>query len=304
MKNIFITGSCGFLFSNFIRKVIYYKLDYKISSLDVISNSHILNNVFENKNHSFYIGSCADKHLLNIIFLSEKPDVIVHGAFDSNSIENNFMQTFSLLEKCKEHNIKKFVYISSDEVYGSNKEICFNELSVLNAINNLSLSKINCEELVKNYCKLNNISYCIVRCSNFFGPRQNKKNIFVDSIYKFKNNQTVTLENFGKNTRDYGYVVDAVNGILKILENWKNNETYNLTRGFELTELDILNEISEIMGSDKSLIKVNSNSNDYIRIISTNHKLKSLGWEPEVSLKDGLKNFVQWYLNNNWWFND
>lgn len=298
---IFITGSCGFLFSNFIRKSIHYKLGYKITSIDMIKSSHILNNVFQNKDHSFFIGSCSDKHLIDILFVSDKPDIVIHSATNNDSIEDSITQTISLLEKCKQHDVKRFIFISSDKVYGSNKEICFNECSLLNPITNIGISKSVSEKFVEQYCKLHKIDYNIVRVSNFFGPRQNKNNLMVDALHKLKNNKEVVLNS--NNIGDWGYVVDAVNGLIKVIDSGRNNEIYNLARGEEMSELEIITKLCDKLQANKSLIKLN-NASDYTRIIPTCHKLKSLGWEPEIKIDDGIHLFCEWYLNNNWWFNN
>lgn len=304
MKKIFITGSCGFLMSNFIRKAIHFKLDYRVSSVDIISKNHILNNVFQNKNHSFNIGSCSDKHLMNVLFMVDKPDIIIHGAFADDSIEDNINQTVSLLERCKHHKINKFIFLSSDEVYGSSKD-SLNENSELLPITDIGVTKSVCENFIKQYCKLYNIDYTIIRVSNFFGPRQNKKSFIVDSFNKLKNNKEVVLQNNGKNIKDWGHVVDAVNGLIKIIDNGKSNEVYNLSRNMFLSELEILTEFCDVLDFDKNLIKIcKSSYDDYTCNMPNNDKLKSLGWEHEISLKESIEYFSKWYLDNNWWFND
>jgi len=289
MKKIFITGSCGFLFSNFIRKSIFQKLDYNISSIDSISNN-ILSNVYQNKNHSFYIGNCSDDHLLNIIFLSDNPDIIIHGAFDSN-LSKNLEITTKLLERSKN---KKFIYISSDEVYGQSNSF-LNENSTLNPSSSEGISKLLCENLVKDYCKINKINYNIIRVSNYFGPRQSKNSELLKAFQCFTSNQKYfQTENKISN---YGYVADAVNGIVQIIDSNLTNEVFNLS-GDAHSFHDVLTELEKIL-EVKDLVVQSNNTN---KIILDNSKLKSIGWQPEFNLSSGLTSFAQWYLNNKWWF--
>jgi dTDP-glucose 4,6-dehydratase len=294
MKKLLITGSCGFLFSNFIRKVIYNKLEYSIFSIDSISNN-ILSNIYQNKNHSFYIGNCDNSHLLNIIMMSDKPDILIHGAFDS-TISKNIEITSKLLECAKNNKVERFIYISSDEVYGS-KCFSFDEnYKELNPVTEVGLSKLLCENFVKEYCRRNNINYTIVRVGQFFGPRQSKEEFLVKNFKELNNSELILNTN---NVYSYGYVTDAVNGLLKIIELDGLNQIYNLSGGINISQKEILEELALVL--DKKVeIKDNSTNNFKFKIES--FKLKDSGWTPEFDLKNSLDLFSQWYLNNNWWF--
>lgn len=290
-NKIFITGSCGFLFSNFIRKVIYNKLNYKIFSIDCISNN-VLNNVYQNKNHSFYIGNCNDNHLLDIIFLSDNPDIIIHGAFENN-LAKDLEITAKLLEKSKG---KRFIFISSSDVYGfSNNKLT--EDSDLAPESNEGINKLLCENLVIDYCTIHKIDYNIIRVGKIFGPRQSKSNLFVNAINNFKNKNTIEL-NYN-NTYSFGYVSDAVNGVLKVLDSGKNTEIYNLG-SFSASEFDVLCSIQNKLNLEEELI-IQNNTNKKSCIINCD-KLNNIGWSVEQNLEDSVSMFTQWYLNNNWWF--
>jgi len=294
MKKILITGSCGFLFSNFIRKVIFNKLDYSIFSIDSINNN-ILNNVYQNKNHSFYIGNCNDIHLLNIIMMSDNPEIIIHGAFDT-TISKNIEITSKLLEASK-NKIKRFIYISSDLVYGD-KSFNFDELHATNPITEEGLSKLLCENFVKEYCTRNNINYTIVRVGQFFGPRQNKNSLLVNKFFEIQNTEPELKTN---NVYSFGYVTDAVNGLIKIVDSDTLNQTYNLSGNINVSELELTQSLLSVLNKDKKIKDLSGNALTQKCTLNCN-KLKTLGWEPEFNLNDSIELFSQWYLNNNWWF--
>lgn len=290
-KKIFITGSCGFLFSNFIRKAIFNKLNYNIYSIDYISNN-LLSNVYQNKNHSFYIGNCNDEHLLDIIFLSDEPGIIIHGAFENN-IAKDLEITTKLLERSKG---KKFIFISSSDVYGYSNT-SFNENSELAPESNEGINKLLCENLVIDYCTIHKIDYNIIRVGKIIGPRQNKNTLLVNAVNSFKNKNVIEL-NYNYHY-SFGYVSDAVNGILKVIDSGTNAEIYNVG-SFAASEFDMLFEIQKKLNIEDELI-IQKDTNKKSCIINCN-KLNSIGWNIEQNLEDSISLFTQWYLNNNWWF--
>ena len=162
MKKILITGTGGFIFSNFIRKAVFEKHPYNFISVDKVTKTSVLNNIYQNKHHTFYFGDVADTHFINTLFEYEKPDIVIHGAAESSVdaslkdpnvfIKSNVLGTQVIVNACVKWNVERLIYVSTDEVYGqlkSESEPSWTENSPLDPRNPYSASKAAGELVVK-----------------------------------------------------------------------------------------------------------------------------------------------------------
>jgi len=317
-KKCLVTGSVGFIFSNFVRKVIHQKEPFTFASIDKISNRTALNSIYLNKDHEFYIADITDAHCLDVIFDYEKPNIVIHGAASSHVdaslkdpnefINNNILGTQNIINSCIKHKVDKLIYISTDEIYGhqtSEKEPPFTEEAPLNPRNPYSASKAAGELLVKAANQSFGLKYNITRSSNNYGRRQTSDKFIPKVIKCILNDEKIPVYGQGLQMRDWIHVEDNCSAILSIMKNGKNNEIYNISANQELTNIELVQRICNIMGKGHSLISyVEDRPGHDFRYSIDSSKLKNLGWAPKTNLKDGLAEVVEWYvLNKNWAFN-
>ncbi len=309
---VLVTGSIGFIFSNFIRKSLYEKHPYTFASVDKIVRKQYMNSVYANKNHQFYIGDITDKHFMDCVFQLEQPDIVVHGAAETfvddsitdpyKFITSNVVGTQVIVDACRKHQVKRLVYISTDEVYGqlkSESDASWTEESPISPRNPYSASKASGELIVKAASETFGLNYNITRSSNNYGPRQTPEKLIPKVIKSILDNQPITVYGEGLQVRDWTHVFDNCAGILKILESGVMNETYNISANQEFTNLEVIYEICKVMGKGTELIKfVPDRLGHDFRYSIDSSKLKSLGWVPGIKFKNGIVQAVEWYLDN------
>lgn len=313
-KKVLVTGSGGFIFSNFIRNAIYQKLPYVFISIDKVKQSSVLNNIYTNKNHTFYIGDCADDHFINVVFEYEKPDIVIHGAAESfvddslkepnKFIHSNVLGTQVMVNAAVKWGVEKFIYISTDEVYGqleSAADPLWTEDAKLKPRNPYSASKAAGEFVVQAAASSYGLKYCITRSSNNYGPRQTPEKFIPKIIKCITENNKIPVYGQGMQIRDWLHVGDNCAAIVKIMESGEDKEIYNISSHQEFTNIEVVNEISKVMGHGLELVEFVKDrpGHDFRYGIDTT-KIKKLGWEPNFKFKPGLAQTVQWYLNNNW----
>ncbi len=313
---ILVTGSCGFIFSNFLRKVVYEKKPYQLISIDRVNFSSV-NSMYWNKNHTFYVADIRDQHIIDTIFKLEKPDVVIHGAaetfVDSSLIDPNSFVTTNVLgtqvisNACVKNDVKKLIYISTDEVYGqlkSEEDLSWTEDSVLNPRNPYAATKASGEFIVKAAHESFGLNYNITRCSNNYGPRQNTEKLIPKTIKCILNGQKIPIYGKGLQIRDWTYVYDNCQAIFSILENGVDNEVYNISSNQELTNVEIIQNICNALGKGHDLMSFiedpRKNAHDF-RYSVDSSKIRSLGWKPSFKLKDGINQTIDWYINNQWY---
>lgn len=313
---ILITGTGGFIFSNFIRQVFHKKQNYNIVSIDKVRKSHALHNVYINKNHQFYIGDICDEHFINVIFEVERPDIVIHGAAESfvdSSIKkatpfvtSNVLGTQVIIDACKKWDVKRLVYISTDEVYGhinDDSTPAWTEESPINPRNPYSASKAAGELLVKAAHETHGLEYQITRSCNNYGPWQDPEKFLPKMIKNILNNEKVPVYGDGMNVRDWMHVYDNCSAILKIIQDGEPNSVYNISAGQELPNLEVFQRLCNTMDKGHDLIEfVKDRPGHDFRYSINSDKLKSLGWSPEFKFNDGIAKTAQWYLNNQWFF--
>lgn len=319
-KKLLITGSCGFIFSNFVRKFIFSKGKvgddvYSVVSVDMVQKN--ISSIYQNKSHTFYVGDIRDQHLMDVIFSFEKPDVVIHGAAetfvdsslkDPNSfVSSNVLGTQTVINCCVKYNVEKLIYISTDEVYGqltNENDAAWTETSPLNPRNPYSASKAAGELLVQAAHHSHGLTYNITRSANNYGPRQNPEKLIPKAIKNILKDRPIPIYGQGLQMRDWTHVYDNCSGLITVLGQGKPNEIYNISANQEFTNIEVINEICKCMGKGHELIQFiedpRGTGHDFRYAIDSS-KLKDLGWKPNIKLKKDLKEqCVQWYMDNQW----
>lgn len=313
MKKVLITGSCGFIFSNFIRKVLYEKQPYQFISVDRVSGDG--NSLYTHKNHTFYPADIRDQHIMDKIFQYERPDIVIHGAAetfvdtsltDPNSfVTSNVLGTQVIINACIKHKVERLIYISTDEVYGqlsSESDAPWTEDSPLNPRNPYSATKAAGEMLVKAAHESFGLIYNITRSSNNYGPRQTSEKLIPKTIKCILNDQKIPLYGQGLQIRDWTHVFDNCAGVITVLNKGEPNETYNISASQEFPNIEVIQKICNAMGKGHDLISFVEDprkGHDFRYSISSD-KLKALGWNPTYKFKDGIIDTVEWYNINKW----
>jgi dTDP-glucose 4,6-dehydratase len=313
-KKILITGSCGFILGSLVRKIVYEKHPYNVISMDRV-NFNTINSMYWNENHTFHVADIRDQHIVDVIFQFEKPDIVVHGAAetfvdsslsDPNSfVTSNVLGNQVIIIACVKHNVKKLLYISTDEVYGqltSENDMPWTEESPLNPRNPYSATKAAGEMLVKAAHESYGLTYNITRSSNNYGPRQTPEKLIPKTIKCILNNEKIPVYGQGLQIRDWTHVYDNCSAILSILEKGKDNEVYNISANQELPNIEVIQKICNTMNKGHDLIshiKDPRKGHDFRYSIDTT-KIQQLGWKPSFKFKDGIIETVEWYTTNKW----
>jgi dTDP-glucose 4,6-dehydratase len=316
MKTILITGSTGFIMSNFIRRLVYesskdrVKYPYKIVSLDKVSGSS--NALYINKNHTFHIADIRDAHVMDVIFQYERPDIVVHAAasthvddslVDPNSfITNNILGTQNIINSCLKHDIEKLILTSTDEIYGhltNELDPPWTEESPMNPRNPYSASKAASELLVKAAHASHGLIYNITRSSNNYGPRQTPDKLVPKVIKCILNDQKIPIYGQGLQIRDWTHVFDNCSALLTIITQGAPNQVYNISANQEIPNIEVVQSICNAMNKGHSLMSfVTDRKGHDFRYSIDSSKIRQLGWKPSFKFKDGIVETVDWFLSN------
>jgi len=313
IMNLLVTGGAGFIGSNFIRHILN-KYDYKITNLDKLTYAGNLDNlrdIEKNENYIFIKGDICNKELVEKLMKNQ--DIVVHFAAEthvdrsikdpSEFIETDVKGTFILLEAARKNNIKKFIHISTDEVYGQIEKGSFKETDILNPRNPYSASKAGADRLAYSFYCTYNMPVIITRSSNNYGPYQYPEKVMPLFITNLIENKKVPLYGDGLNVRDWIYVRDNVEAIDFIIHNGKLGEVYNIGGGNELTNLEMTEIILKEMNKDGSYIEFVKDRLGHDRRYSLDcNKIHSLGWKPRFNFNNAIKETINWYRNNEWWW--
>jgi len=311
---ILVTGGCGFIGSNFIRHMLNKYQDHSIINLDKLTyagNPDNLKDIEKNSNYSFVRGDICDNAVVDKVM--QKVDTVIHFAAESHVdrsiddasafVRTNVLGTFVLLDSALKNNIKRFVHVSTDEVYGSISKGSFKETDILTPSSPYSSSKAGSDLLAQSYYITHGMPVIITRCTNNFGPYQYPEKLIPLFITNLIENKKVPVYGTGKNVRDWIYVEDHCKAIDFVLHEGKNGEIYNIGGGAEKTNLEITETILEILGKDDSMVKyVKDRPGHDLRYSLDCTKLRRLGWAPEQEFDDALYDTVRWYVENRWWW--
>jgi len=313
-ENILVTGGAGFIGSNFIRYVLNKNPNYRIINLDKLTYAGNLNNlrgIEKNKNYTFVRGDICDKKTVEK--LAKNCGIIINFAaethvdrsiMDAGSfVKTDVFGTYVLLNAAKKFGIKRFIQISTDEVYGSIDKGSFKETNNLNPSSPYSASKASADMLVMAYHTTFNLPVIITRSSNNFGPFQYPEKIIPFFILRALNDKFLPLYGDGTNVRDWLFVLDNCEAIDLVLNEGGNGEIYNIGSGNEITNKELSSLILKELNKPISLIKFVKDRPGHDKRYSLNcNKIRNLGWKPRHEFLDALKKTIQWYKDNEWWW--
>jgi len=322
MKRFIVTGGYGFIGSNLIRLLI--KKKFKVLNIDNMSYSaqkYNLNGISK-KNYSFKKMDINNKKEVLKVLKSFKPDGIFNLAADThvdrsiddsfNFIKNNILGVFNLLEAIKTNKKKiRLVHISTDEVYGDilgNKRS--DEKHPYIPSSPYSASKASSDHLVYSYVRTHKIDAVISNCSNNYGPRQFPEKLIPKMIYNMLNNKPLTIYAKGKNSREWIYVDDHCEALIKLFFKGKSGEKYNIGSGINCSNIYIIKRILQSFRNKK--IKIGKKvkikfvkdrpGHDFRYALNSNKIKIKLNWKPKVKLSNGISRTVDWYLSNQKFF--
>jgi dTDP-glucose 4,6-dehydratase len=316
---ILVTGGAGFIGSNFVRMALTDKFpDFKVDELVVLDlltyagDEDNLAPIATDKRYKFVKGDIRDLELAKK--LMSQSDYVVHFAAESHvdrSIEGgsefvstNVMGTQVLLDAARNSNIKRFLHVSTDEVYGSISEGSWPEDHPLLPNSPYSASKAGSDLLVRAYNRTHKLDTVITRCSNNYGQYQFPEKVMPLFITNIIEGKKVPLYGNGLNVRDWLHVDDHCRGIALALTKGKSGEVYNIGGGTELTNVELTHKILDAMGVGKEFIQpVEDRKGHDLRYSVDITKINTqLGYSPQVNFEEGLAQTINWYKNNEaWW---
>jgi len=335
MKTFFVTGGAGFIGGNFIlnlmktgqAKVINYdKLTYA-GNLDTLAS------IKDDDNYEFIQGDICDRETLSNLFESYEIDCIVHFAAESHVdrsidapgefIQTNIVGTFELLEAARwfvaaknlDRKHFRFLHVSTDEVYGSLGDTgLFTEKTPYSPNSPYAASKASSDHLVRSYHKTFGLPALTTNCSNNYGPYQFPEKLLPLMIHNALAGKPLPVYGDGKQIRDWLYVEDHCNAILKVLEKGEVGQVYNIGGHNEKTNLEVVHALCKILDEmvpesphrpHKNLIQYVTDRPGHDRryAIDASKIQNQLGWKPQESFETGLRKTVRWYLDNQSWTN-
>lgn len=317
--NILVTGGCGFIGTNFI----YFMLNesqHTLINLDKLTYAGNLENLksveerYSGTRYFFEHGDICDADLVPELLRKYSIDVIVNFAAESHVdrsinepgmfIQSNTQGTYNLLESSRQVGIKKFIQISTDEVYGSlGPQGSFKEDSPLAPNSPYAASKASADLLCRAFFKTYDFPVTITRCSNNYGPFQFPEKLVPLTFLRARENQGIPVYGQGENIRDWIYVSDHCRGIKLCIEKAGPGSIYNFGGNAEYKNLQVIKKILDIMGKSHKLIKFVQDrpGHDLRYAMDFTLAKEELGFEPSVKFSEGLELTINWYLNNNKW---
>lgn len=315
-RNILVTGGSGFIGSNFILYWLKkYPNDhiYNLDALTYAGNPDNLISVASSNHYTFVHGNIEELTLLDLL-KDEGIQYVVHFAAESHVdrsildpftfIQTNIAGTGCLLQIARQLRIKKFVHISTDEVYGSLGETgYFTESSPLMPNSPYAASKASSDMLVRSYHQTYGLPTLITRCSNNYGPRQFPEKLIPTIITKAMSDEAIPIYGDGKQIRDWLHVEDHCKAIDAVFHQGMPGEVYNIGGNNEYTNLELASRILAELGKPLSLIQFTEDrlGHDRRYAIDSGKIKRTLGWFPAFSPDQGIKNTIAWYLTNQDW---
>ena len=315
MVEVLVTGGAGFIGSNFVRYALDAHQDWQVTTLDKLTYAGRIENldsVRNNPRHRFVQGDVADAKVAAP--LVQESDIVVHFAAETHVdrsilhagdfITTDVFGTFVLLEAARETpNLRRFVQISTDEVYGSVPEGSSKETDELRPRNPYSASKAGADRLAYSYWATYQVPVIVTRASNNYGPNQFPEKIIPLFITNLIDDIPVPLYGDGQNVRDWLHVDDHCRAVDLLIDQGAPGEVYNIGGGNHVKNVDLTHRILALVGKPDSLIKPVAVRPGHDRRYSLDTaKLQSLGWRPRESFEEGLAKTVTWYRDNErWW---
>jgi dTDP-glucose 4,6-dehydratase len=315
MVNVLVTGGAGFIGSNFVRYALAAHADWRVTTLDKLTYAGRLENlesVKDHPRHRFVQGDIADRAVAAPLVAESA--VVVNFAAETHVdrsimhagdfIQTDVYGTFVLLEAARENaTLRRFVQISTDEVYGSVPVGSSVETDELKPRNPYSASKAGADRLAYSYWATYKVPVIITRASNNYGANQFPEKLIPLFITNLIDDIPVPLYGDGQNERDWLHVDDHCRGIDLLIDKGEPGEVYNIGGGNQVKNVDLTHRLLELVGKPTSLIKPVADRQGHDRRYSLGTaKLEGLGWKPQEDFPQGLARTVQWYRENEaWW---
>jgi dTDP-glucose 4,6-dehydratase len=313
MRKLLVTGGAGFIGSEFVRQGV--ERGYQIAVIDKLSYAgdvERLKNVEEKI--TFYKVDVTDRVSLGEVFKKERPDIVVHWAAESHVdrsildaspfLDTNIKGTQVLLDIARQYEIKKFINISTDEVYGDlDEDGQFYEATPLNPSSPYSVSKASADMLGRAYHRTYGLPVITIRPSNNYGPWQYPEKLIPVVILKALNNQKVPVYAKGENVREWLFVSDCAKAVFETVEKGRAGEIYNVGSGEEKRNIDVVKAILKILGKTEDLIEFVKDrlGHDFRYSLNSDKIRREIGWNPKVQFPEGIQKTVKWYLDNVEW---
>jgi len=315
MVNVLVTGGAGFIGSNFVRHAIATHADWHVTTLDKLTYAGRLENLqdlVDPPRHRFVRGDISDPAVAAP--LVKASEIVVHFAAETHVdrsllsagvfITTDVFGTFVLLEAAREApGLRRFVQISTDEVYGSIAEGSSRETDELRPRNPYSASKAAADRLAYSYWATYSVPVVITRASNNYGPFHFPEKVIPLFITNALDDLPAPLYGDGQQERDWLHVTDHCRAIDLLIDAGTPGEVYNVGGGNHIRNIDLTKSILQLVGKPESLIQpvVDRPGHDRRYSLDTS-KLQKLGWRPEVAFDAGLSDTVAWYRQNEWWW--
>lgn len=315
MVSVLVTGGAGFIGSNFVRYALDAHLDWHITNLDKLTYAgrmETLRDLLGHPRHTFVHGDITDRQVAAP--LVKASEIVVHFAAETHVdrsileagefIKTDVIGTFVLLEAARASTrLRRFIQISTDEVYGSVPEGSSVETDELKPRNPYAASKAGADRLAYSYSATYGVPVIVTRASNNYGPYQFPEKVVPLFVTNAIDNIPVPLYGAGLNIRDWLHVMDHCRGIDVVLEQGTTGEVYNIGGGHEIRNVDLTYQLLALAGRPASLIKpVQDRPGHDLRYSLDTTKLRALGWQPQVPFDAGLQDTVGWYRENEWWW--
>lgn len=315
---LLVTGGAGFIGSNFIRYMLTRYPKYQIVNLDLLTyagNLASLADVEVDPRYTFVQGDIGNLELVSKVIDEHRIDTIVNFAAESHVdrslrdpsvfVRTNVLGTQLLLEAAKNGGIRRFIQVSTDEVYGSlGPEGYFTETSLIAPNSPYAASKAGADMLVRSYHETFGLSVNITRCSNNYGPYQFPEKLIPHMITNALDGIPLPVYGDGLNVRDWLHVTDHASAIDAVLHRGRDGEVYNIGGNNEQKNIDIVKAILKQLDKDESLIRYVEDrlGHDRRYAIDPSKIEMELGWRPEITFETGLEETIRWYVDHSHWW--
>lgn len=322
MATFLITGGAGFIGGNYLHEMVkrYPKDRFVcIDALTYAGNMETLEPILKNENFRFVHENICNREKVEGLFEEERFDYVVNFAAETHVdrsivdpgvfLKTNILGTQVLMDACRKYPVKRYHQVSTDEVYGDlpleRKDLLFRETMPLKASSPYSASKAGADLLVLSYYRTFGLPVSISRCSNNYGPYQFPEKMIPLMIEKALRGEQLPVYGKGENVRDWLHVKDHCTAIDLIVRNGREGEIYNIGGHNEKTNLEVVKTILKALGRDESLISFVSDrpGHDLRYAIDPSKIEKELGWKPEYRFETGIRETIQWNLDNRNWLN-
>jgi dTDP-glucose 4,6-dehydratase len=316
MQRLVVTGGCGFIGSNFIRDQLSRYPEQSLVNIDKLTYAGNLENLADverDPRYRFERGDICDAEFVNSV-IGSGVNAVVNFAAESHVdrsiqdsgpfIRTNVIGTQVLLDACRKAQVKRYVQVSTDEVYGSlGPTGLFTEETPLAPNSPYSASKAAADLLVRSYCHTFAFPAVITRCSNNYGPYQFPEKLIPLFIANLVENKPVPVYGKGENVRDWIHVRDHCTGIDAALRKGRDGEAYNFGGHQEIKNIDLTFSLLELLGKPRTLIEYVKDrpGHDLRYAIDCSKALCDLGWEPRIEFRQGIRETIDWYLGHSDW---